>query len=125
MDSVDGGFVRARWNDTINEVGLDQVANFRLKSLLHTPWAWREIDHSMRRVIRLLRPSEILRREQLKMVANREHIRLGMKVIDGRGVVAAGDEPEGAVLHRLEATDGQLIVERIYNRRRVVEERSN
>ena len=37
----------------------------------------------MGRVVGLLRPSEVLRRQQLQVVTDREYLCLGVKMVDG------------------------------------------
>ena len=59
------------------------------------------------------------------MVADWQHFRLSVKVVDGRGVVTASDEYEGAVLDQLKAADGRLGIKREDHRRRIVKERTN
>ena len=51
----------------------------------------------MRGVVGLLRPSEVLGGQKLKVVTNREHLFLGVKVVDGCGIVTTSYKPESAV----------------------------
>ena len=88
-------------DDAVDEVGLNKMADFRFQRLLRSSGARREIDDTMGWVVGLLSACEILRREKLEMVADRESFRLCVEMVDIGGGVAASDEPEGAILDEL------------------------
>ena len=60
MNVFDGWFESAVRNDSVNQVGIDQVPDFRAQSLLHLSGPWREIDEVVGRMAGLTGSSQIL-----------------------------------------------------------------
>ena len=75
------------------------------QSFFHSPWAGRELDVDVGRMIGLEGLSQKLSREQLEMLLHRQHFGFLVQVVDGRCGVATCDQAEGFVLDQLEATD--------------------
>ena len=61
----------------------------------------RSIDELMRRVIGLESAGQILGGEEMEVLADRENLGFGVKMIDGGGGVGAGDETQTFVLDEL------------------------
>ena len=103
MDEIDRRLVRASRKNAVDEMRLYEMAYFRRERMFHLPGSRREIDDPMRRVIGALGASEVLGREEEEMVIDGQHFALGVKVVDGRGIVAAGNQSQGAILDHLQA----------------------
>ena len=84
------------------------MANFGLKSIFFASWARVEVDDLVGGMLRLLGTSEELSRKEFEMVANWQHVRLRVKVVNCRPIVATSHEPKGTVLDQLEPTNGGL-----------------
>ena len=125
MDFVDGGFVGARRDNAVHQMGLDEVANFGFEGILQFPRAGREIDDLVGGMDGLLRRSKVLGRKKLEVVADWQHLSLGVKMINSRGVVASSDESQSTVLNHLQAVNGRFRILGVDDGRREVEERTD
>ena len=125
MDFIDRRLVRTGGESAVDQVGLNEVAYFGLEGFLLAPGARVEVDDLVGRVLRLLGPSKVLSRKKLKMIADRKDISFRMEMVNCRGVMAAGDESESAVLHQLKPTDGGVRVEGVNYGSSIVEKRTD
>ena len=82
MNAIDGALKIADAHDTVDEIRLDIVVTLRAKGLLEIARPAIHVDDLVRRMMRLKCSSEVLRREQMKMLFDRQDGCLGVKMVD-------------------------------------------
>ena len=105
VDLSNGFLVGSGRNDPIQQVRLDEVADFRAECFLHSAGARRKGDNAVRGVTGLKSAGEELRRKKLKVPLNWEHRRFRVEMVRSRSCVTTGDVAKSAVLYHLQTTD--------------------
>ena len=103
VDFVESLFHLARANRAIGEKRLHRRPALGAERVLHLAVVRRRRggDEGVRRVTWMESASEVLRREEMQVIFDRENGGFTMQVVDGSSCVSAGDEAKGLVLDKL------------------------
>ena len=125
VNAVDGALVVTDAHNAVGEIRLYISKTFGTKRLLTCPRAAIHVDDVVRRMMTLKRPREVLRREEVKMIAYGKNSGLGVKVVDRSSGVAASGETETSVLDLLKKLNRLSGVVWKYYRSSVVKDRTD